>query len=95
MAEPVARLLRIAGRVQGVGYRDWLVGAARALRIAGWVRNRADGSVEALIAGPADVVAALELRCADGPRFARISVVEGEVANPEGAPSPFERRATA
>ncbi len=49
----IAKHLRISGWVQGVGYRDWLVTRARGLGLSGWVRNRSDGSVEALIGGDA------------------------------------------
>ena len=51
------RQVTIRGRVQGVGYRAWVEHRARAHDLEGWVRNRRDGSVEALFAGPADVVA--------------------------------------
>ena len=51
------RHVTIRGRVQGVGYRAWVEHEARARDLEGWVRNRRDGSVEALFAGPADVVA--------------------------------------
>ena len=56
--------LRIEGRVQGVGYRDWLTRQARASGLRGWVRNRVDGSVEALLIGETEaadaVIAALQ-----------------------------------
>lgn len=68
--------LRITGRVQGVAYRDWMVRAARTAGIVGWVRNRADGSVEALVAGPADAVDALIASCRHGPPAARVDNVE-------------------
>ena len=65
--------LRITGGVQGVGYRIWATRTASALGLRGWVRNRSDGTVEALIAGtPADVEAMLaEMR--RGPRGAAVS----------------------
>ena len=50
------RQVMISGRVQGVGYRAWVEHRARTHGLEGWVRNRRDGSVEALFAGPADVV---------------------------------------
>lgn len=68
--------LRITGRVQGVAYRDWMVRAARAAGIVGWVRNRADGSVEALVAGSTDAVDALIASCRRGPPMARVDNVE-------------------
>ena len=52
----VARHLTILGRVQGVFYRNWTVETARGLGLTGWVRNRMDGSVEALVQGEADMV---------------------------------------
>lgn len=76
------RLVRITGRVQGVGYRDWLLREARRRGISGWVRNRADGSVEALLAG-ADVPA-LVAACHTGPLLARVAAVTAaEAAPPE------------
>ncbi|MCC7427983.1 MAG: acylphosphatase [Alphaproteobacteria bacterium] len=71
----VAVLLRIEGRVQGVGYRAWTVREARALGLAGWVRNRSDGSVEAMVVGAAEPVAALERACRRGPRLASVTAI--------------------
>lgn len=70
------RRLRIRGRVQGVGYRAWLTRRARDLGIVGWVRNRADGSVEAAIRGPSEDLDALVSSCRRGPAAARVDDVE-------------------
>jgi len=67
--------LVIAGRVQRVGYRDWMVREARGLGLAGWVRNRADGTVEAVAAGPAEAVDRLVAACHRGPRLADVHTV--------------------
>lgn len=67
--------LRITGRVQGVGYRAWAVETARRLGLRGWVRNRADGSVEALVTGDDDAVAAMIEACRKGPFAARVAEV--------------------
>lgn len=72
--------LRIRGRVQGVGYRYWTVGQARALGLRGWVRNRKDGSVEALAAGTDDALELFIAACHRGPRAARVTSVEVEDA---------------
>jgi acylphosphatase len=72
----IARRLRIRGRVQGVSYRWWTVRTARELGLDGWVRNRHDGSVEALAAGPAQAVEALIERCRQGPPAARVDDIE-------------------
>jgi acylphosphatase len=80
-----ARHLRIEGRVQGVGYRAWMVREARRLGLAGWVRNRADGSVEAIIAGPEPAVQALLTACRRGPIAARVDrILEDFTDLPEG-----------
>ena len=68
--------VRIAGRVQGVSYRYWTRETAEALGLYGWVRNRRDGSVEALFSGAADDVAEMLERCRDGPAAAVVSSVE-------------------
>src|SRR3974390_1025826 len=72
-AAAFARHVVVGGFVQGVGYRDFARRAALRLRISGWVRNRADGAVEALVSGaPADVEAMLaEMR--RGPRGAQVT----------------------
>ena len=68
--------VRIAGRVQGVGYRYWTEDAAIELGLTGWVRNRRDGSVEALFSGPAEMVNEMLGRCHEGPRAAVVDAVE-------------------
>jgi acylphosphatase len=86
--------VRIAGRVQGVGFRYWTEETARALGLAGWVRNRRDGSVEALFSGLADDVAEMLRRCRQGPRSAQVASVE--ILEEAGdAPAGFEMRPTA
>ena len=71
----ITRLLRITGRVQGVGYRWSMAQQAQALGITGWVRNRRDGSVEALIHGTPDGVEALTVWAWHGPSSARVDRV--------------------
>jgi acylphosphatase len=75
-AMAIAIRLRIEGRVQGVGYRAWLEREASARGLRGWVRNRRDGSVEALLIGPADAVEAAIAACARGPRLAGVAGIE-------------------
>jgi acylphosphatase len=69
----------IRGRVQGVGYRAWVEQEARARDLEGWVRNRREGSVEALFAGPEDAVAEMLASCRRGPPMARVDAVQVEV----------------
>lgn len=75
-----ARLLRITGLVQGVGYRAWFETEARRLGLTGWVRNRLDGSVEALVYGSPEAMAEIERRAATGPRAARVAAVQARAA---------------
>jgi len=77
-----AKRLVISGRVQGVGYRDWMVAKARDLGVSGWVRNRLDGSVEALVAGDTAAVEELLRLCRRGPRMAAVYLIEEELADP-------------
>ena len=74
----VAKRCRISGKVQNVWYRAWTVEQAEARGLKGWVRNRADGSVEALFAGPADKVADMIAACHQGPKAARVADVAVE-----------------
>ena len=74
----------IEGRVQGVGYRVWTQRVATELELRGWVRNRADGSVEAVFQGPDDVVTTMLARCKMGPRAARVTnIAEASAAASE------------
>ncbi len=72
--------LRITGRVQGVGFRAFVADEAEARGLIGWVRNRVDGSVEAVIAGEYDVVDDLIAACRRGPRGARVDNIAIEDA---------------
>jgi len=89
----IARRLTISGRVQGVGFRYALADEARARRLSGWVRNRRDGTVEALIAGPEAEVEALIAWARRGPPAARVAEVRVEPATAEA--SDFEIVSTA
>lgn len=68
------------GRVQGVGYRKFVRRSAERLAVSGWVRNRADGSVEAWLCGAPDRVEALVSEMRRGPRFAEVAKVVVEAA---------------
>ena len=73
----------VTGRVQGVGYRAWVADEASARDLEGWVRNCRDGSVEALFAGPADIVAAMVASCRRGPSMARVDAVQEDDGHPD------------
>jgi acylphosphatase len=75
------RHVTIRGRVQGVGYRAWVEDEATARGLEGWVRNRRDSSVEAVFAGPGDVVTDMIAACRRGPYSARVDAVQEEAAN--------------
>jgi acylphosphatase len=90
----IAVRLVIRGRVQGVGYRWWARGEARRLGLDGWVRNRADGSVELVAAGTAGAVAALEDLCRRGPASARVTALERAGAGDDDIPLGFDSRPT-
>jgi acylphosphatase len=90
----VTQRLRIRGRVQGVGYRDALCVEAQRRGVSGWVRNRTDGSVEALVQGDAEPVAGLIAWARRGPRAARVDEVHIEPADANDVHAGFERRPT-
>ena len=94
MSEHDVRRVVIRGRVQGVGFRAFVEHTALQRGVEGWVRNRRDGSVEALFSGSADDVAEMMRRCQQGPRAAQVASVE---LLEEGgtAPAGFELRPTA
>jgi acylphosphatase len=70
------RHIVIRGRVQGVGYRAWVATEAQRYALEGWVRNRRDGSVEAVFAGSTDVLARMIADCRRGPALARVEAIE-------------------
>ena len=86
-------LVRITGRVQGVFFRAWTEQEAKQRRLSGWVRNRRDGSVEALFSGPADDVDAMVRACHAGPPHATVNNVESE-ASEAPALAGFAQRGT-
>lgn len=85
--------MRIAGRVQGVWYRAWMVGEAERLGLRGWVRNRRDGTVEALVIGAETALDALAELCRRGPPAARVDSVEDAPAEDDGSQG-FRQEAT-
>jgi len=74
--------LRIEGLVQAVGYRQFTIGEARRLKLDGWVRNLADGSVEVLVSGPTKAVETFVGLCMRGPPSARVTNVDLQRAEP-------------
>jgi acylphosphatase len=83
MSEAVRLIIR--GRVQGVGYRAWATDAALARDLRGWVRNRRDGSVEALVIGGRDQIADMIEACRRGPMLARVDAIERNQAEDDGS----------
>lgn len=81
-----AKRLRIAGQVQGVGFRQWMVRTAVRLGVSGWVRNRGDGTVEALVQGDTAAVEELLRACRRGPPGAVVSLIREDLAEPEPDP---------
>jgi acylphosphatase len=83
--------VRVEGFVQGVGFREFLVIAAQVNKLDGWVRNCADGSVEALVSGPTKAVEAFVGAATQGPRGARVTAVDLHKCEPP-AEKGFQRK---
>ncbi|WP_347310589.1 acylphosphatase [Defluviimonas sp. SAOS-178_SWC] len=88
----IAYSVRVTGRVQGVAYRAWARAEGMRLGLRGWVGNRDDGSVEALIAGPEPQVEAMITAMGEGPGAARVTDVWTEPAEPGEVPAGFTIR---
>lgn len=82
----------IFGRVQGVWYRNWTVGEARTRGLDGWVRNRADGTVEALFSGLEPSVREMIDACRQGPPLAKVDAITEVPEAPLESGSGFEQR---
>ena len=90
----VTRLLHISGRVQGVGFRYSMQHEATRLGVTGWVRNRRDGSVEALVQGSEEAVAALVAWAGRGPAGAKVAELRVASAEPQPSLAGFEQLPT-
>ena len=91
-SERVTRRLQIRGRVQGVWFRESMRLEAERLGVTGWVRNRMDGSVEALVQGSSYAVEAMTRWARRGPEAAQVTDVE--VGEASGEYASFEKRPT-
>ena len=80
----VTQRIVVSGRVQGVGFRNWTLGAARDLRLRGWVRNLNGSGVEILATGDEEAMAILVEACHQGPRLAQVEHVDVEAAEDTG-----------
>lgn len=96
MSEPRRTLRLVAhGRVQGVWFREGMRQEAQRLGLAGWVRNRRDGTVEAVVQGPPAAVDAIVAWARRGPEAAHVERLDVAEAPGEGALGAFEKRPTA
>ena len=91
----IARHLSIHGRVQGVFYRGWAVEAAGELGLVGWIRNRRDGTVEAMVQGETGAVERFIALAHEGPRAARVDRVEAGAVECDDALQGFTQQPTA
>ncbi len=90
----IRRRLVVTGRVQNVFYRDWFVEQATALGLDGWVRNRADGSVEAVVEGAPEMVETIARRARQGSPASRVEDVAVSDDAPAETLAGFGKRAT-
>jgi acylphosphatase len=79
----IIRRVSVRGIVQGVGYRAFVERHALRHGLEGWVRNRSDGSVEAVFAGPASAVVAMIAECRVGPRHGKVDALDDREATAE------------
>ena len=91
----IACRLTIHGRVQGVFYRGWTVETARSIGLAGWVRNRRDGTVEAIVQGERAAVERLVALAREGPPAARVERIEADEVAFDASLAGFTQRPTA
>lgn len=91
----VARRLVIHGRVQGVFYRGWSMETARDLGLRGWVRNRSDGTVEALLQGETPAIERFIDMARAGPPAARVDRIEAQPVEPDESLELFLQRPSA
>ena len=90
----IARYLVVHGRVQGVFYRGWAVETARALGLDGWVRNRRDGTVEAVVQGNGEAAERFVERAKEGPPSAHVAGIEVSEIAVDGSLAGFRQEAT-
>ncbi|HEV8646066.1 MAG TPA: acylphosphatase [Burkholderiales bacterium] len=91
----ITRRLRIRGQVQGVNLREAMRQRADQLKITGWVQNRLDGSVEAIVQGEAFAIDAIVEWAHQGPPGARVDSLDVETADDEGNYDSFDKKSTA
>lgn len=84
------RLLRIHGKVQGVGYRFFATRVARRLGLKGWIQNLRDGSVEAVVEGESDKINEWIEEIREGPRYAEVTRVDQEKRDYSGQYGDFD-----
>jgi acylphosphatase len=90
----ITRRLRIRGQVQGVNLREAMRQRADQLKVTGWVRNRLDGTVEAVVQGEAFAIDSLVEWARLGPPTARVDSVDVESSDDEGDYDSFDKRST-